>query len=300
MIYLDQFRLPSHGTEDLILDDHYDMYKCGYTDNAYPCNFFIKKQLTSLDFEPITILYGGNGSGKSTLLNLITSKLRLKRLAPFNNSNIFSLYVSHCKVKLGYDDDGEEVRIPNGSRIITSDDIFEYMLSVREVNKDISSNVNSTLNEYIRLRKTPMAQHLSGLSDYEEAYEAYRCKREKISARQYVYKKNGEEIRLNSNGETAIRFFCEKLKDDTLFLLDEPENSLSPKMQITLASIIGDMAKYSGCQFIIATHSPFILSIDGAKIYDLDTSPVMVRKWWELDNPKTYFNFFYSHKELFL
>ena len=203
-------------------------------------------------------------------------------------------------MKLGYDDDGEEVRIPNGSRIITSDDIFEYMLSAREVNKDISSNVDSTLNEYIRLRKTPMAQHLSGLSDYEEAYEAYRCKREKISARQYVYKKNGEEIRLNSNGETAIRFFCEKLKDDTLFLLDEPENSLSPKMQITLASIIDDMARYSGCQFIIATHSPFILSIDGAKIYDLDTSPVMVRKWWELDNPKTYFNFFYSHKELFL
>ena len=82
-------------------------------------------------------------------------------------------------------------------------------------------------------------------------------------------------------------------------LLDEPENSLSPKFQIQLADMIKDMAKYCGCQFIIATHSPFMLAIDGAKIYDLDAYPVTIKNWWELENPRTYFEFFDKHSNLF-
>jgi len=31
-------------------------------------------------------------------------------------------------------------------------------------------------------------------------------------------------------------------------------------------------------QFFIATHSPFILSISNAKIYDLDSVPVLTKK----------------------
>ena len=55
-----------------------------------------------------------------------------------------------------------------------------------------------------------------------------------------------------------------------------------------------------GCQLIIATHSPFLLSIDGARIYDLDSDPVQTRQWWELENTRIYFDFFYRNKELFL
>ena len=78
MIYLDQFKLPSHVVEDSLLKMQGYMSDAGYTDNPYPCHIFVQKQLSSLDFKEITILYGGNGSGKSTLLNLITKKLTLK------------------------------------------------------------------------------------------------------------------------------------------------------------------------------------------------------------------------------
>ena len=97
-----------------------------------------------------------------------------------------------------------------------------------------------------------------------------------------------------------MRYFEEKLKNDTLYCLDEPENSLSPKLQMQLVEVIRRMTRYCGCQLIIATHSPFVLSIDGAKIYDLDSSPVALKKWWQLDNVRTYYEFFIQHKNLFI
>lgn len=67
------------------------------------------------------------------------------------------------------------------------------------------------------------------------------------------------------------------LEDNCLYCLDEPENSLSPKFQNILVELLKDKAKYFGCQFVIATHSPFVLAIDGAKIYDLDSTPVDIK-----------------------
>ena len=75
---------------------------------------------------------------------------------------------------------------------------------------------------------------------------------------------------------------------------------MSPKMQLELMQMLEKMARYCGCQFIIATHSPFLLSMDGARIYDLDATPVDIKNWWELENTKIYFEFFMKHKHLFM
>ncbi len=71
-------------------------------------------------------------------------------------------------------------------------------------------------------------------------------------------------------------------------------------MQLKLMKMLQEITRYCGCQLIIATHSPFLLSLDGARIYDLDTSPVDTRNWWELENSKVYFDFFKRHEPLFL
>ena len=120
-----------------------------------------------------------------------------------------------------------------------------------------------------------------------------------LSRRKYLQKFAGKEVRLRSNGETALDFFAEMLQNDTLYLLDEPENSLSPKMQLKLKALIEEKARYCGCQFVIATHSPFLLALERAKIYDLDSSPVCLKRWWELENVRTYFDFLYSNRKLF-
>ena len=103
-----------------------------------------------------------------------------------------------------------------------------------------------------------------------------------------------------SNGETALMKLSELLEAPGLYLLDEPENSMSCEFQMKLSSIIQYLARYGKCQFIIASHSAFILSMDGAKIYNLDHNPVDICNWWELDNMKHYFNLFYEAKEHFI
>lgn len=83
---------------------------------------------------------------------------------------------------------------------------------------------------------------------------------------------------------------------DQLYLLDEPEVSLSPQNQVNLANQLNEMARYLGVQLIIATHSPFILGILEAKIYNLDTKNYQVQKWNELDNVRFFYEFFEKRK----
>ena len=59
------------------------------------------------------------------------------------------------------------------------------------------------------------------------------------------------------------------------------------------------MARYLGVQFIIATHSPFMLGILNAKIYNLDTKDYKVQKWSELENVRYFYDFFKNRKNEF-
>lgn len=89
-----------------------------------------------------------------------------------------------------------------------------------------------------------------------------------------------------------MQILSDNILPDHLYLLDEPEVSLSPQNQVQLANELNEMARYLGVQFIIATHSPFMLGILEAKIYNLDTKNYQVQKWTELDNVRYFYEFF--------
>ena len=95
-----------------------------------------------------------------------------------------------------------------------------------------------------------------------------------------------------SNGETSLLFFEREIKENGIYLLDEPENSLSPSNIIKLKKFIEESVRFFNCQFIISTHSPFLLDLNGAKIYDLDDVPAREKEFLELENIKEYINFF--------
>ncbi len=298
-MYLESFTLPLDLEDGMLMErGQYNGGRFAYVDNPYPCGLFTEKGPAELYFRPITVFYGGNGSGKSTLLNLIAQKLGLNRVSPFNSGEMFEMYAQACDYSLGYDDEGFPLRIPNGSRIITSDGIFDYMLSLRSNNDDISEN-KETAREGWRGLKFGQTVKFGGMEDYEALRLQVLARQKSVSRRQFIRRTAGQEVKPNSNGETALMYFKQKLRDDTLYCLDEPENSMSPKMQLELVTMLEDMARYCGCQFIIATHSPFLLALEGARIYDLDSDPVEVRNWWQLENTRIYYDFFMGHRHLF-
>jgi predicted ATPase len=52
--------------------------------------------------------------------------------------------------------------------------------------------------------------------------------------------------------------------------MDEPESALSPQKQLTLLTLIYDMVEDRDTQFVIATHSPILMTFPGATILSLD------------------------------
>ena len=257
-------------------------------DTFYPFQVLSKHGLTRLDFEPVTILYGGNGSGKTTALNVIAEKLTLDRDTLYNRSNFFEDYTGMCDYE-------EEMPVPKESRIITSDDVFDFMLNLRSINDGINLKREQLFADYLEDKYSHF--QMKSLEDYERLKKVNMAKRKTQS--RYVRENLMDNVREHSNGESAFIYFSEKIKENGLYLLDEPENSLSPERQQELLRFLQDSARFFGCQFIIATHSPFLLSMNGAKIYDMDEEPVDVKRWTELDNVRAYYDFFKKHEHEF-
>ena len=283
MIYLRNFSFPSEDREyNFILDEKRTCF-----DTFYPFKILSKNDFTEIDFEPVTILYGGNGSGKSTALNVIAEKIGASRDTIFNKSNFFKDYVDMC--------DMYEVKAAEIKRIITSDDVFDYILNLRNLNEGIDNKRENLFGDYLDAKYSGFK--MKSLEDYEELKKVNSARSKTMS--KFIRKNLMSNVRLYSNGESAYRYFIEKITENGLYILDEPENSLSPKRQIELMSFIEDSARFFGCQFIISTHSPFLLAIKGAKIYDLDESPVSVKPWTSLENVRTYYEFFKHHDSEF-
>ena len=144
-LYLGGFGFPSEKAEiDFLFSEHtpsmtlkeeWDFWRVHtHKESFYPFNVLSRYRLNSLDFEPVTILFGDNGCGKTTALNIIADKLKLSRKTLFNKGRFWDDYLEHCYFIAKEDEDERPIMIPTGSKIIVSDDIFKETLSRREYN----------------------------------------------------------------------------------------------------------------------------------------------------------------------
>lgn len=85
----------------------------------------------------------------------------------------------------------------------------------------------------------------------------------------------GKSLHHRSHGEAFLDVFQHRIHEG-LFIIDEPEAALSPQRQLTLMYLLQDRVVNHQAQFIIATHSPILLTFPGAVILDFD-DPTLAR-----------------------
>jgi len=106
----------------------------------------------------------------------------------------------------------------------------------------------------------------------------------------------GQSLLTQSHGQSIMSFFKARYAIKGLYLLDEPETALSPKTQLALLDLLAEMGAAGHAQFIIATHSPILLSCPGATIYSFDHTPIASLPYEETDHYKTYAAFMESRR----
>jgi len=90
----------------------------------------------------------------------------------------------------------------------------------------------------------------------------------------------GRSLHKQSHGESFLSLFQHRFEDG-LYLLDEPEAALSPQRQLALLRVLHQLASQRIAQFIIATHSPILLTLPGAHILSLDEGKIEPVMYWE-------------------
>lgn len=313
MLYLQYFTFPNEREEVRFLypDDKdqvssivpKDFRVRSHKGSLYPFGILDRNRLGHVSFDRITIFCGGNGSGKTTALNVIAEKLGLKRDSMFNSGRFLQDYLNMCNYEtdLGTDSyirkkTGKEVGLylPTDSRIIVSDDVFAHSMKQRRINDRIHGGRADAEKDYKDLLMS--GAKLRSLEDYERWNARNEALRNKSA---FMHKQLGSEVPERSNGETAMMYFLQRMENPGLYLLDEPENSLSLENQMKLAEYIESSAHWFNCQFIIATHSPIFLAIKKARIYDFDEIPVKTKRWTDVENVRTLYDFFKTHEKEF-
>ena len=132
-----------------------------------------------------------------------------------------------------------------------------------------TNDTTSELYKYLRITniyKPKMKFFLRAESFYNFSSEI-----ENLAQSGYVrlYKYYGGDLHKCSHGESFLKVMQNRFTDHGLYILDEPEAALSAQSQLSLLCLIDDLVK-QGSQFIIATHSPILISYRNAKILDLN------------------------------
>ncbi len=104
---------------------------------------------------------------------------------------------------------------------------------------------------------------------------------------------------VKSHGQSHMAFFENRFKRKGLYLLDEPENALSPTMQLKLLRLLREFILRGDVQFIIATHSPILLAFPDAEIFSFDAGQIRKVAYEDTGYYRIYRDFL-LHREKYL
>lgn len=223
--------------------------------DAFPFTVPAVASLEALELDvPVTVFVGENGSGKSTLLEALAIACELPAVgsaSPATDPTLEPQRRLARRLRLTW-----RVRERRGF-FLRAEDFFGFQkgLATRRAEhhaelKRIDVELAHSSEYARRLAKGP---HHASIGALEHRY--------------------GPDPDARSHGEAFLNLFRERLVPRGLFLLDEPEAALSPQSQLGFIAMIRDALRRGG-QFVIATHSPILTAIPGARIYSFDDGVV--------------------------
>ena len=101
----------------------------------------------------------------------------------------------------------------------------------------------------------------------------------------------GIPLNARSHGEGFLALLESRTTERGLWILDEPESALSFRSSLRLLALLHGV-QAAGSQVILATHSPVLAALPGARIYELDGDGFAAREWGDLDLVRDWTAFF--------
>lgn len=244
--------------------------------DQFPFTLPLIKNLEEIEFEKnITFFVGENGSGKSTILEAIAAYSEVPLAGSFRLEDDESLAAANDLanyISLSYK---EKTR---HGFFVRAEDFIGYARSIK--------NEIKALNQEIEEIK----ESFTG-GDIKRAIGAIEGERDSL------IKRYSADMEAMSHGEGFLKFFTSRITAKGLYLIDEPEAALSPTRQLSLLSLIIEKVKKTGAHFIIATHSPIIMSVPDSEILYFEDGKIIKKDYKEtehyqltktiLDNPES-------------
>ena len=195
----------------------------------------------------VTFFEGENGSGKSTLLEALARSIGMPALGANDTRRDHTLEAVDPlanALKLSFKTK------PKYSFFLRAEDFFGFIQRIR----------NTRESDYAKsLAAMPYASSITALDS-----------------------RYGENPDAQSHGESFMSVFSSRMHEGGLYLLDEPEAALSPTRQLALLSMLDELRGSS--QFIIATHSPILLSLPSAEILSFKSDGIIPAAYSDLDS----------------
>ncbi|MGL4317026.1 MAG: AAA family ATPase [Pseudomonas sp.] len=212
----------------------------------YPFNLAVMHNLRQLTFSTaVTFIAGENGTGKSTLLELLAvgaksltiSSKSIAQDPTFTGARALAKHFRFSRRS-----------VPRHTLFFRAEDFVRFADKMNvdsDELEEMREYFDNTYSGYGRQLATGMAQ-----GQRAALLDAYG------------------DLHAVSHGEGIFKVFKSRIRPNGLYLIDEPETSLSAQRQLALLALLSE-AVQNGSQFIIATHSPLLLAFPGARILQI-------------------------------